>query len=65
MSVNETKAPNEKIEVDLEEIIEKGKQGKLSENDLDKVVEEMDLDTFYDTLEDNGIELSEIGRAHV
>ena len=46
MSVNETKAPNEKIEVDLEEIIEKGKQGKLSENDLDKVVEEMDLDTF-------------------
>ena len=58
MSVNETKVPNEKVEVDLEEIIEKGKQGKLSENDLDKVVEEMDLDTFYDTLEDNGIELS-------
>ena len=58
MSVNETKIPNEKAEVDIEEIIEKGKQGKLSENDLDKVVEEMDLDTFYDTLEDNGIELS-------
>ena len=58
MSVNETKTVGEKPEVDLEEIIEKGKQGKLSENDLDKVVEEMDLDTFYDTLEDNGIELS-------
>ncbi len=49
---------SEKAEVDLEEIIEKGKAGKLSENDLDRVVEEMDLDKFYDTLEDNGIELS-------
>ena len=58
MSVNETKTISEKPEVDLEEIIEKGKQGKLSDHDLDKVVEEMDLDTFYDTLEDNGIELS-------
>lgn len=58
MSVNENKIQNEKTEVDIEEIIEKGKQGRLSENDLDKVVEEMDLDTFYDTLEDNGIELS-------
>ena len=58
MSVNENKVQNEKSELDIEEIIEKGKQGRLSENDLDKVVEEMDLDTFYDTLEDNGIELS-------
>ena len=58
MVENEVKMPEEKGEVDLEEIIEKGKQGKLSDNDLDKVVEEMDLDTFYDTLEDNGIELS-------
>ena len=58
MVENEVKMPEEKREVDLEEIIEKGKQGKLSDNDLDKVVEEMDLDTFYDTLEDNGIELS-------
>ncbi len=45
-------------EVDLDEIIEKGKQGKLSDNDLDRAVEEMDLDQFYDALEDNGIELS-------
>jgi hypothetical protein len=58
MATNEIKTPVEKTELDIEEIIEKGKQGKLSENDLDKVVEEMDLDTFYDTLEDNGIELS-------
>ena len=58
MATNETKIPNDKPEVDLEEIIEKGKQGKLSDHDLDKVVEEMDLDTFYDTMEDNGIELS-------
>ena len=58
MSINETKMPNDKVEVDIEEIIEKGKQGKLSDHDLDKVAEEMDLDTFYDTLEDNGIVLT-------
>ncbi len=56
--IAEDKAPSEKIEAELEEIIEKGKQGKLSDNDLDKVVDEMDLDKLYDTLEDNGIELS-------
>ena len=58
MQSNEVKNGNEKVEVDLEEIIEKGKQGKLMENDLDRAVEEIDLDKLYDTLEDNGIELS-------
>ena len=58
MAVNE-KMDNEKVEVDIEEMIEKGKQGKLSDNDYDRVVEEIGLDRFYDTLEDNGIELSE------
>ena len=58
MQSNEVKNANEKVEVDLEEIIEKGKQGKLMENDLDRAVEEIDLDKLYDTLEDNGIELS-------
>ena len=58
MSVNEVKEENVKSEVDIEEIIEKGKQGKLSDNDFDRAVEEMDLDKFYDTLEDNGIQLS-------
>ncbi|MBR0449545.1 MAG: hypothetical protein IIX30_01875, partial [Clostridia bacterium] len=57
MAVNE-KMENGKPEVDIEEIIEKGKQGKLSDNDYEMVAEEMGLDRFYDTLEDNGIELS-------
>jgi len=59
MVANETKNPEEKVDIDLEEIIEKGKQGKLMDNDLDRAVEEIDLDKLYDTLEDNGIELSE------
>ena len=58
MVANETKNPEEKVDIDLEEIIEKGKQGKLMENDLDRAAEEIDLDKLYDTLEDNGIELS-------
>ena len=46
--------------IDFEEIIEKGKQGKLSSDDLEHVVEEMDfdnesLDKLYDTMENNGI----------
>ena len=57
MAVNE-KMENGKTEVDIEEIIEKGKQGKLSDNDYEMVAEEMGRDRFYDTLEDNGIELS-------
>lgn len=58
MSVNEIKEEAVTNEVDIDDIIEKGKQGKLSENDLDRVAEEMDLDKLYDTLEDNGIQLS-------
>ena len=58
MQNNDVKNTNEKVEVDLEEIIEKGKQGKLMDNDLDRAAEEIDLDKLYDTLEDNGIELS-------
>ena len=58
MVANETKHTEEKVDIDLEEIIEKGKQGKLMDNDLDRAVEEIDLDKLYDTLEDNGIELS-------
>ena len=58
MEVNE-KNENLKTEVDIEEMIEKGKQGKLSDTDYDRVAEEIGLDRFYDTLEDNGIELVE------
>ncbi len=61
MTENELKLENEKS-IDLEGLIEKGKQGKLSSNDLEEVVEEMDfdiesLDKLYDTLENNGITL--------
>ena len=61
MAENELKLENDKS-IDLNELIEKGKQGKLSSNDLEEVVEEMDfdiesLDKLYDTLENNGIVL--------
>ena len=56
MAVNE-KNENVKGEVDIEEMIEKRKQGKLSDNDYDRVAEEIGLDRFYDTLEDNGIDI--------
>ncbi len=48
--------------IDFESLIEKGKQGKLSGDDIEDAVEEMDfnidsLDKLYDTLENNGISL--------
>ena len=45
--------------VDVEELIQKGKSGELSGNDIDIAIEEMDydLDKLYETLEDNGISL--------
>ena len=47
-----------KLDVNL--LIEKGKKGKLSADDLDEALEEMDfdvdsIDKLYETLEDNGI----------
>ena len=61
MSEQEIKLESEKS-IDLGELIEKGKQGTLSTDDLEEVVEEMDfdidgLDKLYDTLENNGISL--------
>ena len=61
MTEQQVKPENEKT-IGLEELIEKGKQGKLSNSDLEEVVEGMDfdidtLDKFYDALEDNGIAL--------
>jgi len=46
--------------VDVNLLIEKGKKGKLSADDLDEALEEMDfdvdsIDKLYETLEDNGI----------
>lgn len=59
MATNEVKNENEKT-FSIEEIIEKGKQGKLSASDIDQAMEDMDfdidtLDKIYDSLEDNGI----------
>jgi RNA polymerase primary sigma factor len=59
--IKQLKLDNEKS-IDIEQLIEKGKQGKLSSDDLEEVVEEMDfdiesLDKLYDTLENNGITL--------
>ncbi|MBE6666739.1 MAG: RNA polymerase sigma factor RpoD [Ruminococcaceae bacterium] len=61
MTEQEIKQENEKS-IDFESLIEKGKQGKLSNDDIEEAVEEMDfnidsLDKLYDTLENNGITL--------
>ena len=58
MSENEIKLGKE-TNIDIEEIIEKGKQGKLSDSDLEIVEEEMDfdldsIDKLYDAIEDGG-----------
>ena len=49
----------------MDDLLAKGKKGKLSETDLDAVLEENDfdidsLDKFYDSLEENGIPLPEL-----
>ena len=49
-----------KAEATVDSLIEKGKKGKLSQRDLDDMMEEMDfdidqIDKLYETLEDNGI----------
>jgi len=48
----------------VEALIEKGKKGKLSQNDVDAAMEELDfdveqIDRFYEKLEENGISLVE------
>ena len=49
----------------MDDLVAKGKKGKLSESDLDAVLEENDydidsLDKLYESLEDNGIPLPEL-----
>ena len=49
----------------MDDLVAKGKKGKLSENDLDEALEEMDydidsLDKLYESLEDSGIPLPEL-----
>ena len=70
MKKNVTELPEQEVEaaisveekVNVEELIEKGKQGALSSHDLDAALETMDfdidtLDKLYETLEDHGIAL--------
>ena len=49
----------------MEDLIEKGKKGRLSESDMDAVLEENDfdidsLDKLYDSLEESGIPMPEL-----
>ncbi len=56
-SENQTEE-NGKKQLDVNQLIEKGKKGKLSASDLDEALEEVDFETeekIYETLEDNGI----------
>ena len=53
----------EKKQKELDLLIEKGKSGKLSAQDLDEAMEALDfdadtMDKLYETLEDNGISFS-------
>ena len=53
---------NEEKKVDVDELIQKGKKGALSSDDIDEAMEEMNydmdsLDKLYETLEDHGIPL--------
>ena len=57
-SLEESEPAKEKVDVD--QLIEKGKKGKLSASDLDDVMEEMDfdvdsIDQLYEKLEDSGV----------
>ena len=61
------KAPKTEAEKNarMDDLVAKGKKGKLSESDLDEALEEMDydidsLDKLYESLEDSGIPLPEL-----
>ena len=59
-TVQEEKSLEKKIDVDV--LIEKGKKGDLSTNDLDEAMENMDFDMdslekLYEAFEDNGVSL--------
>lgn len=51
---------NNEKKLDMSDLIEKGKQGALSNTDIEEALEELDydmdqIDKFYETLESNGI----------
>ena len=69
IEASETNGKSPKTEAEknarMDELVAKGKKGKLSENDLDEALEEMDydidsLDKLYESLEDSGIPLPEL-----
>ncbi len=69
MVENEIKNEHEKT-VDIDGLIEKGKQGKLSQGEINEAVEELDydndsLDKLYDALEDNEISIDEISNSEM
>ena len=69
MAENEIKHERE-ISIDIDEIIAKGKEGKLSTDEINEAVEEIDfdndsLDKFYDALEDNEIPLDDISSSEM
>ena len=60
---NETPPTHKEKKLDINELIEKGKKGKLSSSDLEYAIEELDfdmdsLDKLIETLEDNGIAIN-------
>ena len=66
LEVEATELENEKEslekKLDVNELIEKGKKGALSSNDLDQAIESMDydmesLEKLYEVFEDNGVSL--------
>ena len=61
----ETTESTQEKKVDMNELIQKGKRGALSESDIDEAMEEMNydmdsLDKLYETLEDHGIPLPNV-----
>lgn len=69
MEENDIKNENEKT-VDIEQLIAKGKEGKLSQGEINEAVEELDydndsLDKFYDALEESGIPLDDISNTEM
>ena len=60
---NENPPTHKEKKLDINELIEKGKKGKLSSSDLEYAIEELDfdmdsLDKLIETLEDNGIAIN-------
>ena len=56
--------PDKKRAMTVDSLIEKGKKGKLSQSDLDEMLEEMDfdvdqIDKLYEELEDHGIDIND------